>query len=176
MSTAGTVNHNQRSMEIRSRILWVGMIVGLLSLQILCCLIGVLAATGTPSLAVIPNYHQQAMHWDEAKAAVAASAALNWQTRIEVSEPIDIYGNRRIQVRLSREDASPVEISGLRLRMFHHTRVQDVIEMRLQAESAGLYSGVAVMRQEGLWDIRLQSEEHNGHYLHTEILQIPATR
>lgn len=176
MSTAGTVNQNQRGMEFRSRILWVGMIVGLLSLQIVCCLIGLLAATGTPSLAVIPNYHQQAMHWDDAKAAIAASAALNWQTRIEVSEPIDIYGNRRIQVGLSREDASPVVISGLRLRMFHHAQVRDVIEMSLQPESAGLYSGVAVLRREGLWELQLQSKEQNGQFLHTEILQIPSTR
>ncbi|MEZ5950762.1 MAG: FixH family protein [Planctomycetaceae bacterium] len=175
MSTAGTVNHNQRSMEIRSRILWVGMIVGLLSLQILCCLIGVLAATGTPSLAVIPNYHQQAMHWDEAKAAVAASAALNWQTRIEVSEAIDIYGNRPGQVRLSREDASPVEISGLRLRMFHHTRVQDVIGYVCKPNRPGCIPGGG-HASGGPLGYSAAIREHNGHYLHTEILQIPATR
>ncbi|PQO37355.1 hypothetical protein DTL21_05265 [Bremerella cremea] len=55
--------------EVLSGIVWGGMIIGLLVLQIVMSVGAAIFAVGSGSNDVVPDYYQKAIHFDELKAA-----------------------------------------------------------------------------------------------------------
>ncbi len=59
--------------EVLSGFLWGGMVIGLLVLQVVMSVGAAIFAVSSGSNDVVPDYYQKAIHFDELKAAEAAS-------------------------------------------------------------------------------------------------------
>ena len=73
MSIAGTAERCSVTVaalgETRAKLIWGGVVVGFLSLEIVMCLVAITLSSGDESFAVVPGYHEQALQWDETRAA-----------------------------------------------------------------------------------------------------------
>ena len=56
---------DHREANRRAALRWGGFVVALLSLQVIGGIAAIMIATGDESFAVVPNYHQKALHWDD---------------------------------------------------------------------------------------------------------------
>lgn len=169
MSAAGSVTRTPEELETIARWKWAGLIVGLLVLQVLMGGFAAFLAVGDPAFAVIPNYHEQAMHWDDVVAARFASDALGWQSRITAADAVNLYGKRRLTASLQDAAGRPLAEAQVRLQLWHHARPLDVQEVALTPDPAvpGQYLGEAIVRRPGLWEIELSADLNGQHYLAT---------
>ncbi|HBN74654.1 MAG TPA: hypothetical protein DD473_02300 [Planctomycetaceae bacterium] len=175
MQTAGTIDVSAEQAERTSRWIWSGMIVGLLSLQIFCCMIAFFLATTSPSMAIIPNYHQKALNWDETRNEIHASEQLGWQKKIDVSEPIDVYGNRTVTLWLNDSTSAPVLADQIHLKAYRHANAAQLISIPLEEIAPGTYQAQAEITKAGLWQFELQANRDSDSYLDSFTLEI-ATR
>ena len=61
---------------------WGTLVVGMLSLQVVLGVAAVFLATGDESVAVIPNYYDKALAWDQQMAQQQASESLGWDVEM----------------------------------------------------------------------------------------------
>ncbi|MFN5946968.1 MAG: FixH family protein, partial [Pirellulaceae bacterium] len=73
--------------ERRARRFWVGMILVLLLGSMSVWIGTAVVAINDPSMSVLPDYHQQALRWDEVQQERAASDRLGWEVRLGL-EPV----------------------------------------------------------------------------------------
>lgn len=161
MQTAGTLTEQSSSdaeqqSETVSRFVWVGVIVGLLGLQIVGCMFALFMATTSRSMAVIPDYHRKAMEWDTHKAQQVADAALGWKESIDVSRPIDIMENRLITIRIEDTEGIPVKIDRMKTTVYHHADAAQLHEVSMERLAPGTFRGKLRIRKAGLWQIETQ--------------------
>lgn len=156
-------------LETIARWKWAGLIVGLLVLQVLMGGVAALLAVSDPAFAVVPNYHERAMHWDDVIAARQASTALGWKSHIYASDSADLYGKRRLTVRLQDAAGQPLTEAQIRLQLWHHAHPLDIQEISLTPDAAvpGQYFGEAIVRRPGLWEVELSADRDGQHYLAT---------
>lgn len=177
MSVAGTAERHAvvaiMPGETRAKLIWGGVVVGFLGLEIVMCLVAVTLSSGDASFAVVPGYHEQALHWDEARAAIRASDSLGWSDAIAVGPTADLLGRRPVIVSLRDRNGSPIAGAAVKAVLFHHARAGHVLSIDLQ-ESAepGTYETTAEMRREGLWEIRLDAKRGDEHFVATRQLEV----
>lgn len=134
---------------------WGALVVGLLGTQVLVGVGSVMIAIADPSASVVPDYYQKALAWDDEMARRAASEALGWEAEIDVSEGADLLGQRTLVLTLTDRDGRPLDGADVELRLFHHARASDPQRVELRGHGSGRYSGTAVMRRAGLWQVDL---------------------
>lgn len=169
MSVAGTITRTPEELETVARWKWAGLVVGLLVLQVLMGGFAALLAVSDPAFAVIPNYHERAMHWDDVVAARQASAALGWKSQVVAADSADLFGKRSLTVRLQDAAGQPLADAQVRLQLYHHARPLEVQEVTLLPDAAapGQYVGEAIIRRQGLWEVELKADRDGQHYLAT---------
>src|SRR5215207_5791090 len=96
---ATTPQHNPK----RPR--WPFIVAGLLVVHVALMTVAVVIATHDRSFAVLPNYDDNAVHWDRDQAKRRASAKLGWKLEIVPAETVDPIGRRNVSVRLTDADA-----------------------------------------------------------------------
>ncbi|HCS54308.1 FixH family protein [Rubinisphaera sp.] len=175
MQITGTIDESAEQAERKSRWIWSGMIVGLLSLQIFCCMIAFFLATTSTSMAVIPDYHQKALNWDETRNEQQTSELLGWKKSIDVSEPIDVYGNRTVTVWLNDSTSAPVSADHVSLKAYRHANAAQLISIPLEEIAPGTYQAQAEIMKAGLWQFELQANRESDSYVESFTLDI-ATR
>ncbi|MBX7169167.1 MAG: FixH family protein [Pirellulales bacterium] len=152
-------NLDAESSELKARWLWGAVIVGLLLFQIAACLLIIYLATSDASMAVVPEYHEKALHWDDAQAAQRASDALGWQASWAFDDTVDVLGRR--EIRLSLHDASGRPVGGAMptVEVFHHAHAAAAERFTLVelGSGSGLYSFVARVSRPGIWELRLRA-------------------
>lgn len=158
MSFAGTVSDPRPVVpgEVRARFIWCGIVVALLVLQVVLGFAAVALAMADASFAVVPDYDERALRWDELQTVERKSADLDWSEKLSISETADALGRRSLAVEL--HDRFGRSVAGARVGavVFHHARANQVRKVML-AEStvAGTYEMNLPMRQNGLWEVRL---------------------
>lgn len=159
----------------RHAVLWGGVVASLLGLQAAMCAVAVFLATSDPSTAIESDYHERALRWDEAMAAVRASDALGWTGVIEVDSAPDHLGRREIRLSLTGADGSPVRGADVRVTCFHLARASNVLESALAPRSGRpeTYVGAAPMRKSGVWEFRVRARRGDDEYLKVERLEVP---
>ena len=169
MSAAGTMTSTPEELETVARWKWAGLIVGLLVLQVLMGGFAALLAVSDPAFAVVPNYHERAMHWDDVVAARQASAALGWKSRVAAADSADLFGKRSLTVSLQDAAGQPLADAQVHVQLWHHARPLDIQEITLLPDSAmpGHYTGEAIVRRQGLWEVELKADREDQHYLAT---------
>jgi len=135
--------------------LWPGIIVGMLLTHTLVMLIFVMVATGDPSHAVIPDYHEKAIAWDDHQAQLAHNEKLGWACEITTDATADILGQRTLTATLTDANGQPITDAKVRLQSYHHARANQVLDEPLEQDKPGVYSALLKMRRDGLWAFEL---------------------
>lgn len=147
-------------LERRARRTWVGIVVGLLGLQVVSGITTVVLATGDSTAAVIPNYHQSAVNWDSTRRARQLTEKLGLKVVADVAAPIQ---GKRV-LRLSVKDAAGQPVEGLHLhaQVYHHARGSDIYKLSLQEQAPGHYFATTTLTQAGAWQLQVRLEGDHG--------------
>ena len=148
----------EASLERRARRFWVGMIVGLLGLQIGIGVVSVMLATGDPSAAVLPNYYESAVNGDVTRRARLKTGQLGWTIQYAVLAPE--RGQHAREIRVVIADPQHERVSGLNVagRIYHHARGQQIFHVQFEETDPGQYVGHVPLVQSGMWQIDLRME------------------
>jgi nitrogen fixation protein FixH len=148
-----THEDTNNSQATRSAWLWGSVVVAFLILQLV---IGVLAfklATGDPSVAVMPDYHERALHWDDELARRKRSDQLGWKSAFQWGDLRPQATGREFAVDMVDSAGNAVTGGEASVRFFHHARGVDVATMKLQERLPGEYVAQLPMAKLGLWDV-----------------------
>lgn len=152
------------------------LVLGFLGTHMLFVFIAISLAVGDRSFAVVPDYYQKAVEWDDHKAALAASAALGWEVEVLPSRDVTLRGVRELAVVLHDAEGRPITEAQVHATLYHHANASRVVEVELiPGAYPGRYSVLAEMRDEGVWNIRLQITHGTDAYLHQDKLYVRGT-
>ncbi len=149
------MNQSNVQAERRAKRVWVSLVILLLGLQVCVGYTAIRLATGDPSVAIVPDYHTAALHWDQRHAALLAAARLGWKIDCDISRVADASGERTIAVDLKlplNQSIGELEISA---QVYHHARANQVQTVRLQDVADGRFMARIQMSQPGLWQLEL---------------------
>lgn len=142
--------------KLPPHIVWPGVVVALLCLSLTMVTITVIAAAGDPSFAVVDDYYEKGLHWDEHVAQLEHNEALGWRATVEVGEA-DAVGRRALVVTLVDGGGVAIEGAGIEASCFHHAAAHRVERLTFVAGSApGRYEAPAEIAREGLWEVTLE--------------------
>lgn len=169
MSTPGTVEseYSFEHREIFARWKWVGLIVGLLAVQILVGGMAIFLANSDPAHSVIPNYYQQALEYDKVLAARQVSHQLGWKWNVVPGESIDLAGKRTLIIQVQDRKSQPVTDALVMAQLWHHARGNQRQSITFDAvpDKPGWYQGVAVVDRNGLWQVDLTVDRLTDHFV-----------
>ena len=156
--------------DLRSRILWPGMVFALLGSQVLLMLVMAYMATMDPSFAVEPDYYQKALHWDDKRAQDRANTELGWQLEFTV-EPAAAGQDPTLRVELTSADGEPVTDATVAVEAFSNVRRDDVLTAILAATESG-YASTLPMHGDGRWEFRFHVTRDSDLYTYRETRHI----
>ena len=142
--------------KLPPHIVWPGFVIALLGMSITMGTITVLAATRDPaSFAVIDDYYEKGLRWDEHKAQLAQNSELGWEVAVEVGEP-DALGRRPLVVMVLDREGVPIEDARIEASIYHHAAAKRVETLTLEPGALpGQYQAQADITRQGLWQILL---------------------
>ena len=152
---------------------WGGFVIGLLSLQVLIGVFAVMLATGDPSAAVVPDYYQKALHWDEKVKAEAESAKLGYKLLLTSvkSDP-----GVSLQAQLLNQNQRPVQIQSGTIRLFHHARGSDVTEALIDPTESGSVFLANSFSVDGLWQVEFDAkDQHGNRFVDSQVVMVDQT-
>ena len=156
--------------ERRARRRWLGFIGAFFVMQ------GVLWASvltlvhDDPSHAVVPDYHERAIHWDEERARRAQARALGWTLQ---AAPAPTGG---LDVTLADPEHAPVTGARVHGVLFHAARAGRPQELDLTEVAPGRYHMAARFDRAGQWRLRVEATRGEGQAFEAEVmLQLAAT-
>lgn len=120
-------------------------------------IIMVQAALADPSVAIEPNYYQQATHIDREKALLARSAELGWTATVE-SFDAESDGGARLSFRLIDREGRGLEGLQVSAIAFPNARASDRQKLDPTSGEPGRYSARLARARFGIWEIRLVAE------------------
>lgn len=132
---------------------WGSFVVGFLSLQLVVGGLAIALAARDPSVAVMPDYHEKALRWDEEIASRQRSEALKWKAEVVIAPVPNQPQLRELTVRVVDARGEPITGGTAAISFFHHTRASDFASRPLSEIEPGVYSAALPMSRSGLWDI-----------------------
>ncbi len=149
---------------------WLGpaLIAGFLLLSVGANMALLAFATHDASFAVVPDYYQRALHFDEHLATLRASTALGWHVDVRLAA-----GNSpRLRVEVRDRDGRAVTGLGGTVHYFHRARAADVHTAQLTAVGPGEYETPFDGTKSGLWVVQLDLRKPAAHYVGTHSLEL----
>lgn len=139
--------------ERKAKRFYVGLVLMLFAIQ--CTILGtaINLAIGDPALAVVPDYHQAALNWDDAQAASRAADDMGWDLQLDVSDVADGKGLRAVQFNVVDSDGKPMSDLQINGKVYHHTMADDVDRFELDNLGDGKYQAMPRMFKSGLWQV-----------------------
>lgn len=131
--------------------IWGSVVVAFLVLQLVIGGAAFRLAGGDPSVAVMPDYHQRALNWDDEVARRSASDSLRWRATVQYGQATD-GESRLVMIRVADSDDAAITGGAAELLFFHHTRAADVMTMPLVERDPGEYVATLPIVKPGLWD------------------------
>lgn len=169
MSSPGTLipETSIEDRELFAKWTWVGLIVGLLAIQVMIGGMAIFLANSDPAHAVVPNYHQQAVEYDNVLAARQVSHQLGWTWTMVPGQQLDSNGKRLLMVQLQDGKAQPLTEARVGVQLWHHARGNQRQNMNLVPvpEKPGWYHGEAVVDRPGLWQVELNVDRQKEHFV-----------
>jgi hypothetical protein len=152
---------------------WGSIIVGLLSLQVAGGVVAIILATGDQSVAVVPDYHQKALQWDNEMAIRRASQQLGWTCDVR-SVPFDAdQRGAGLVVNLVDRQGETVQVAQGTLRWYQHTRANDVKELAIPARRLTTMRLDDCFHTNGLWEVMIDVTDRDGNrFVHSVTLNI----
>ncbi len=169
MENPTTTNPTPEFNRIANRnaaIRWGGLVVGLLTLQVAVGVVAIMLATGDPSAAVLPDYYQKSLDWDDQRKSESVSRELGWNIALV---PIPGQHGATLQGVLTDADGKPVQIASGTVRMYHYARAADVKTFSIGANSSGVVVAEDCFAADGLWQIDIEvSNDQDEHFVHSQ--------
>lgn len=158
----------------RRRFAMPAVVLGLLGGHVVFILLAITLATGDRSFAVVPDYYQKAVAYDDRKAALAVSAALGWRVALEPGAQVTSLGERDVLVRLRDREGAAVSGAQVAVSGYHFSRADEPVSFELAEALPGQYVGRAPLGREGFWWFELTAVR-GGEDFFTEFKQfVPA--
>jgi nitrogen fixation protein FixH len=139
--------------ERKAKRMWVSLVVLLLGIQLLIGYVSIRLATGDPTVAIVPNYHEEALKWDQHKAELSAPARLGLEPQLEVSSTADGNGFRAIVFALRDTQGRLVTHLDVVASVYRHARASEIQKVSLSKVGEGKFMATLPMSQTGLWQI-----------------------
>lgn len=162
MSTSGTLEPETMidHREYAAKWKWVGLVISLLALQVTVGGFAIYLANSDPSHSIVPNYHQQALEYDQVLANRQSSQKLGWTWSITPSNQLTPTGKRAITVQLRDAAGKPITNAIVTLQVTHHARGNNHQNITLFAEdeAPGTYRGEALLERNGVWQVDLVAQ------------------
>eukprot|EP00752_Nemacystus_decipiens_P013680 g12133.t1 len=134
--------------EALRRFIMPSVVLGLLGAHMVFIFTAITLGTGDPSFAVVPDYYEKAVDYDEHKALLAQSAQLGWSVELVPSTHADVAGQRELMLRLRDAGDQPVEGAEVRVTGYHLARAGEPVEMTCVQTLPGVYVGQASIGKE----------------------------
>jgi len=141
--------------------IWGSVVVAFLLLQLAIGAAAFILAGGDPSVAVMPDYHQRALNWDDEVARRDLSDSLRWRATLDYGDPIDA-ATRPVSIRVVDSSGDAVTGGQAELLFFHHTRAGEVMTMPLVERDPGQYAAALPIVKPGLWDLEFTLARGDG--------------
>lgn len=148
---------SRRKYLIPPHIFWPGMVVALLGMSVLAVAITATFALSDPSFAVVPDYYNKALRWDEDAALQHKSDALGWSDTVEFGARDDSTTMRQLIVTITDTAGDPIESANLSATVFHPSRSNDIQNVAFEETEPGRYVGVFEPTRIGFWEIKLRA-------------------
>jgi nitrogen fixation protein FixH len=156
----------RRKPLVPPHIAWPAFVVCLLLLGIGSAFEALFAARSDGGAKIVENYYDEAVGYDETRAAQAASNALGWTAGVSVGACEG--GLCPVEVTVQDRDGTPVEgLTGV----VRASRPQDasaVARLPLSAEGTpGVYRQMMPISTAGLWDFAIEAQRGDDRFLTT---------
>lgn len=139
------------------------MIIGLLGLQISGGIYAIILASGDDSVAVVPDYHQKALQWDEEMAVRRTSIELGWKCDVSTISISTDHVSTGLVATLLDDQGQLVKVQKGKLRWYQHIRANDVAELPIPK---GLFTQMRLedcFDANGLWEVILDVTDQSGN-------------
>ncbi|VAX40403.1 hypothetical protein MNBD_PLANCTO03-913 [hydrothermal vent metagenome] len=159
--------------KLPPHIVWPGFVIALLGMSITTGTITVLAATRDPaSFAVVDDYYEKGLRWDEHKAQLTKNSELGWEVSVEVGEP-DALRRRPLVVMVLDREGIPIEGATIEASIYHHAAAKRVETLTLEPGSIpGQYQAQADIARHGLWQITLAVSARGEYFTNDRMLNL----
>lgn len=150
---------------------WGSLIVGLLSLQVAGGIAAIVLASGDPSVGIVPDYHEKALHWDDEVALQTASQALGWDC--EISQLDDSSSVAGLRITLTDRETKPVELASGELTIYRHVRASDVRRVKIPSGAIGMIELGGCFDADGLWQVTIDVSDRAGNrFVHSREINV----
>src|SRR6056297_599142 len=99
---------------------WGSLVVGMLTVQVVAGAFAIRLATRDPSVAVVPDYYQKALDWDDHVALRRASQKLGWDVLLQQIDLDKPYSG--LQIDVVDRSGRPVPLKSGSVRLYSHVR------------------------------------------------------
>ena len=136
---------------------WPWIIVGLLSVHVAGMVTAAMIATHDRSFAVVDNYYEKAVHWDQSQAILRASREMGWKVEIHASERVDPLGRRRVDLIVTDGQGGAIGHAVLNVEYFHDAHANEVRKVTLSPSGTdpSHFGAVLPMRYAGMWEYQV---------------------
>lgn len=158
--------------EARHRVFWVGLIVALLSGQVLLMFVAVYLALADGSFAVEPDYYQKSLHWNDTIAQERDNERLGWQPELKLGGQATVFGDRQLICHLADNQGHPLDGAVIDVVAFPHARGSDRQSVTLVPAGEGNYEATLRLARKGKWEFRLAVQRGPETFTHTELRDV----
>lgn len=134
------------------------VVLGLLGGHMLFIVLVITLSTGDRSFAVVPDYYQKAVDYDERKALLAASAELGWSAQLLPGSTADVMGQREVVLQLRDVQGQPIQGLKVQATGYHLARAGDPVTVSFIEVLPGQYVGEARILKEGFWQFEIRAD------------------
>jgi len=153
-----TVNETMLLDEKRAKRFWIALVLFLFVIQSTIMGLVIHLAIGDPSAAIVPDYHNAALNWDDARRRHGAAERLGWTVAFSASDVADESGRRAIELNIHDASGTPVDALAVVGTLYHHARANDVVPVELRSVGEGRYLALVPAARAGLWQLELKFE------------------
>jgi nitrogen fixation protein FixH len=139
---------------MRARIIWIGIVVGLLTMSVVIYGVAIVITLTDPSFALEPDYEKRAADWDAIQRQQSVNESLGWTVKLN-AEAGAKRGEIVVRVTLHDRDDQPIDGAIVELDAFHNARAGQIYQARLDHVGDGEYAASMPIRRSGVWEFRL---------------------
>ena len=145
--------------ETRARRRWMAFVVGIFVSQAALWAFAITLVASDESHAIVSDYDERALEWDDHVRRRKDSAALGWSAVVELEPTSD--ETPLLVVELADAHAQPIADAEVEVTLFHQARAAERTRLSLLPDGAGRYASLAPMTRSGKWRLELQARRGN---------------